>query len=449
MSNQIETITAKIDALMQRKNYIQQQQQQQLPFIHTKSNGTPLGTYENFEVLLKHYGITIRYNEMTKEEEIDIPGNTGHDDLSMNSKTMTLVSLAHRHGYPKSDTIDMITLAASQNAYHPVRDWIDAQVWDGTSRLQTYYDSIILKEPNPMKETMMRKWALSLVSALYHPNFSCEGVLTLSGSQGLGKTTWVEELLPKEYSKIWTKDGVVLDMRNKDTLLKALCSWIVELGELDATFKKSDIEALKGFITEKTDVIRPPYARTANKYTRRTVFYATVNETNFLQDDENRRFWVLSVAGFKTGLLDSAQFWAEMKQLYLSVKDKIGSAASRQEHNEWGWFMSPSERAKMKPLQEDFKVPDPIEQTLERYLKPSNQLSMSAEWMNATEILERCSRNNINRRDLIITTKWLAKHDYKRDRMKKWLVEITYRSDDADTQFDHRTSGAKLANLRR
>ena len=153
----------------------------------------------------------------------------------------------------------------------------------GKDRLPEYYGSIILADLNPMKEVMMRKWALSLVAALYHPNFSCEGVLTFSGKQGQGKTIWVEELIPQEYHNIWNKDAVTLDVNNKDSLFKALSYWITELGELDSTFKKSDIEALKGFITEKVDMIRSPYDRKANKYPRRTVFYATVNDDEFLQ----------------------------------------------------------------------------------------------------------------------------------------------------------------------
>ena len=45
-------------------------------------------------------------------------------------------------------------------------------------------------------------------------------------------------------------DNTILDkMREKDSVMQCVRNWIVELGELDATFRKSDIASLKSFIT--------------------------------------------------------------------------------------------------------------------------------------------------------------------------------------------------------
>jgi putative DNA primase/helicase len=275
---------------------------------------------------------------------------------------------------------------------------------------------------------MMRKWALSLVAALYHANFSCEGVLTFSGEQGQGKTIWVEELIPRQYHNVWNKDAVIIDTKNKDTTSKALGYWITELGEIDATFRRSDIEALKAFITEKVDVIRPPYERTANKYPRRTVFYATVNEQEFLQDTQNRRFWVLEVAGFDLGRIDTAQFWAQMRQEYESVRHRIGSGAERKANNEWGWFMSPTERAQMQVLQEAHKAVDPVEETLESRII-TNVLARQAkaaltESLNVTEILRRCGQYPIGKRETNIGARWLRRNGFRADRQKRYDVLI-------------------------
>ena len=38
---------------------------------------------------------------------------------------------------------------------------------------------------------------------------------------------------------------------------------VVELGELDSTFRKSDVVALKAFLSREVDIIRSPYARKA------------------------------------------------------------------------------------------------------------------------------------------------------------------------------------------
>jgi putative DNA primase/helicase len=329
-------------------------------------------------------------------------------------------------GLGVSELEAFITLVGTENSYHPVRNFIDAQTWDGRDRLSEWYDSVELIAPNAMKNVMMYKWALSAVAALYYDNFSCEGVLTWQGQQGLGKTIQIENIIPREFHNKWNKDAVVLDMSNKDTIFKALGYWITELGELDATFKKSEMEALKGFITEKVDVLRPPYERKPNKYSRRTVFYASVNESEFLQDEENRRFWVLAVHKFHHAQIDCAQFWAQMKHCYVQIAGLIRTASDREANQEWGWFMSPVERAQMKPLQASFKALDPIEQTLDAGVILSTGAHSPGEWMNSTAILGALGWGKPTKRDLNIAGKWMKAHGYTQNSKWQFRVELQF-----------------------
>lgn len=407
---------AVLDAMLPKK----------IAFPDVSDKHVPRLTLANYKAMLAHYNITIRYNEMTKDYEIDIPGKTFHKDTELNVKIGHLRDLCHATGLGVSELDTYVTVIGSENVYHPVRDFIDAQEWDGQDRLHEWYDSVILETPNPLKNVMMYKWALSAVAALYHPNFSCEGVLTWQSPQGVGKTIQIENIIPREFHNVWNKDAVVIDMSNKDTIFKALGYWIVELGEVDATFRKSDMEALKGFITEKVDVLRPPYERKANKYARRSVFYASVNELEFLQDDENRRFWVLAVKKFQHAQIDCGQFWAQLKHCYTQVRDKIGSAADREHYQEWGWFMSPAERAQMKPLQSHFKSVDPVEQTLEAGIILRTGPHSPGEWMNVTEILGALGWGKPNKRDLNTASKWFRTNGYIPDSRKNFKVEIQY-----------------------
>lgn len=380
-------------------------------------------TLKNFQQLLDHYGITIKYNEMTKQNEITIPGHDYFADTAENAKMARLRSMANYQNFPVSEIDNYVIEVGNLNRYHPVRDWIDSVTWDGRDRLCDYYNSIELREHNPLKETMMRKWALSLVGALYHEDFSCEAVLSLVGDQGLGKTIWIENLIPTHAKNLWNKDAVVIDTKNKDSLIKALSYWIAELGEVSATFRKSDIEALKGFLTEKFDVIRNPYERKSNTYRRRTVFYATVNDTEFLQDDENRRFWVLDVVKLNHGTIDDCgQFWAQLKAIYMSIRDKLVDAQTREKHQEWGWFLSPNEKKLMSPLQEKHKNIEPVIETLEKYLeKPSTD----GEWHSCTDILSATSWGRPTGRDTRIASKWLSKNGYERQSdTKKYRVKF-------------------------
>jgi predicted P-loop ATPase len=413
---------------------IQQKQQHQIVYEEVTEKGRAKSTLKNFQRLLDHYGITIKYNEMSKEHEIDIPGRIFHKDIQENAKMAVLRSMAHVQNFPVQEIDNYVIEVGERHSYHPVRDYIDGQVWDGKDRLKDFYNSIILNEDNPMKETMMRKWALSLVAAVYHQSFSCEGVLTFSGEQGLGKTIWIENLLPKFAKNVWNKDAVVIDTKSKDSLSKALKYWIAELGEIDATFRKTDIEALKGFLTEKVDVIRNPYERKANTYQRRTVFYATVNEEEFLRDTQNRRFWVLGVKQFNHGPFDDVgQFWAQVKTIYMTVKDKISDSESREKYQEWGWFMSPKERKQMEPLQERHKTTEPVEEILEKYLEAHGD---GGEYKSCTEILIECSFGTPSKQATNTASKWLHKNGYEKNWEKKWKVKFKNTIEDKVLSLD-------------
>jgi predicted P-loop ATPase len=158
------------------------------------------------------------------------------------------------------------------------------------------------------------------------------------------------------------------------------------------------------------------------------VFYATVNEQEFLQDTQNRRFWVLEVASFDLGRIDPGQFWAQMRQEYAAIAGSIGSGAERKANNEWGWFMSPTERAQMQVLQEAHKAVDPVEETLESRII-TNVLARQAksglaESLNVTEILKRCGQYPVGKRETNIGARWLRRHGFAPDRQKRYQVLI-------------------------
>ena len=122
-----------------------------------------------------------------------------------------------------------------------------------------------------------------------------KGCLVLVGEQGVVKTKGLRKLLPPALRRYF-KEGITLDLRNKDSLTTAVSCWMAELGELEGTFKKTDIADIKSFLSQTVDEIRAPFARKRSKFARRTAFTGTVNDLSFLADETgNRRFWPLTV----------------------------------------------------------------------------------------------------------------------------------------------------------
>jgi putative DNA primase/helicase len=403
----------------------EEKKMKKIVWAHVGERGSVPLSNENFNIFVKHYDIKLRYNEMEKKTQIDLPpyvNDQFHIDTSFNSKITWMKGEATAHKLNNNNLLEFIHKEAAKDAYHPVRDWIESAEWDGVNRLQQYYNSVVCEGDNPIKEALMYKWALSLIAALYHNDFTSEGVLTFVGKQGKGKTSWALMMIPREFWGSWNKTGMILDLQSKDSIIEAISYWLVELGELDATFKKSDITALKAFITAKHDTVRPPYAAAANKYERRTVFYATCNDPHFLRDEENRRFWVLSVNEFVWPEWDPQQFWAQMKVAYDQIAPLMQSQNINDPNREYGWYLSEEEKRILGELQEEHKAPDPIEEMLNDRLVELSKITLG-EWQSTTNILMICGITHPNKKECDLASKWLKSNGYQRDRQKRYLVE--------------------------
>jgi putative DNA primase/helicase len=191
---------------------------------------------------------------------------------------------------------------------------------------------------------------ISAIAAAFEPGgVSAHGILVFRGNQYIGKTKWFKNLCPEELEA--TRDGVILRPDDKDLVFQCISRWLIELGELDATFNKSDIAQLKAFITKDKDVIRRAYAKKESNYARRTVFFASVNEQSYLSDPTgNRRFWTIecSKINYDHGL-DMQQIWAEIKYLY-----RCGEK----------WVLNIDEIEKLNSHNEEFQTVDPIEELI-------------------------------------------------------------------------------------
>jgi len=248
--------------------------------------------------MLDANGVTVRYNIIRTRTEITVPwvfGTTENND----AVSMThILSLASQYGMPTGLVPPIVEAIGDENSFNPAADWINSRPWDGEDRLPAFCNTITPRAEYPveLRDLLMRKWILSVTAAATMPDgFRCRGVLTLQGSQGIGKTSWGMKLINDErLGKRLIKVDHHLDAGNKDSQLGAIDHLIVEVGELESSLKR-DISRLKGFLTNGTDKIRRPYGKAAVETQRRTVFYATVNAADFLIDPTgNARFWTIA-----------------------------------------------------------------------------------------------------------------------------------------------------------
>ena len=270
-----------VRASKSREQYgvIQALDQNSFPHQRQRKNSTLPGSFENFKHLMDSYGVHISYDMIRKDVPIKVPYLVTTIDNAKSVTSAHVKSICAVNDFPTSCINSNILALADLNAFNSVREWIDSAAWDGINRLPQFRATLTTAQgyPENFKNVLMDKWMTSAVAAVYDPEFRARGVLTLSGPQGIGKTTWVNNLVNNvELRKGVVLTGHSLDANSRDSKSTALTKWITELGEVEATLK-NDMPALKAFITNDMDVFRRPYGAEDSTLPRRTVFCASVN----------------------------------------------------------------------------------------------------------------------------------------------------------------------------
>jgi Virulence-associated protein E len=325
----------------------------EITFNFISKKGKPEQVTENLESVLDYLHIIVRYNQIRKRSEIIIPNFQCILDEYDNTTLTKVTDEAVKAGLSPSRIDEFINSIASKNLFCPVRTYIESASWDGQDYLEQFYSQIKSSDER-MTRMLFRKWFIQSVAAVYEENgISGSGVIVLTGAQGVGKTRLFKDIT-RDISSVFL-EGAILNPSDKDSVMNVCSNWIVELGELDATFRKSDLAQLKGFLTKNKDSLRRPYARKESSFARRTVFAGTVNDFHFLHDRTgNRRFWPVDILSIdRDRSINYQQLWAQIKTFYVA---------------EESWHLSPEEMKQVTEYSEQFLLNDlALEKLMEVY----------------------------------------------------------------------------------
>lgn len=265
-----------------------------------------LPTSENFtpdvlEDFLDGRKMEVKWNEITKAIDFKGRGFIGQAQEHIGANIVHLL-YSELQGCYKRCTLDTIAgylnIVATRNIYNPVAELLVETKWDGQDRIAELCDIIGIAENDDLSRTLVQKWLMQSIALLQNnieTPFGADGVLVLQGAQGTGKTSLFKRLAMR---REFFKDGVTLNFNDKDTTIRATSCWIAELGEIESTTLKSDVERLKSFITAEVDEYRRPYARGDTRSARHTSFCGSCNNIDFLSDQTgNRRFWTVESSG--------------------------------------------------------------------------------------------------------------------------------------------------------
>ena len=258
--------------------------------------GKPDSTYNN--VLLMLEGDSVLADRMRYNEFADCPSGlaplpwsprtnqkgyfvwTDDDDAGLYLYIERLL------GIKSPDTVSTaLRLCMRTHAFNPVTEYLDALVWDGAPRLDSYFIDFIGAEDCNFVRTVTRKILVAAVKRAYQPGSKFDEMLVLKGPQGGYKSTAVGYL-----GGAWYSDSVI-SFEGKDGAELVQGCWIIEVPEMHA-LRKSDMNVVKSFLSRRDDKYREAYGKRVTPHPRRCVIFGTTNDDEYLHDPTgNRRFW--------------------------------------------------------------------------------------------------------------------------------------------------------------
>lgn len=185
-----------------------------------------------------------------------------------------------------------IARACRLNSFHPVKDYLDGLEWDGRRRLARLGATHFGAEDTPLQNAIARLILYGMVARIEQPGAKYDYMPILqSGKQGLAKSEALRLLAGK-----WAGSGLSLDSFDlpKTLIERTRGKWLIECADLGG-WKGSDIEKVKGIVSDRSDSARMAYGRKNVTRDRQFILVGTANPREFLKDSQNRRFPVLEV----------------------------------------------------------------------------------------------------------------------------------------------------------
>ncbi|UJB70332.1 hypothetical protein HRE53_04230 [Acaryochloris sp. 'Moss Beach'] len=320
----------------------------------------PTPYQQDYNTVLIYFGDRIKLNEVKKCTELD--GKPFSPDSVRN---LLLIEHSLKLKSPKDSLIDIVQFIGEGHSYNPIQDYLTS-VYEkyknqpellqevGSTLASTYLGST-----DPTADMLLKKTLISAVARAFEPGSKVDTTTILVGDQGIRKSTFWKTLASPEY---FCDD--FSDPSNKDHILKLHTNWIIEWSELDG-MRKKEVNHLKAFMATSKDLIRAPYARSAEEMKRPSILVGTTNESEFLSDATgNRRWWIINCGSTPIPI-----------ETVENNRDLIWAAAMHYYFNRENWWLTSDQELAIEADRRQYQKLDPWHDLIADYLEDKNQVS--------------------------------------------------------------------------
>lgn len=266
---------------------------------------------------------------------------------------------------------DGLGLFAWQNRINEFKEWVSALKWDGIERIELFLENYFGCEPTDYCRAVSKNFWIGMVTRGLRPGTQLDTMVIFEGAQGTLKSSALRAIGGKWFSEVHHT------ITEKDFPLIFDGKLLLEFGEFNS-FRRAEINAIKGIITNRVDRLRSPYGKRFEDHPRTCTFTATTNDEVYLGDiTGGRRFLPIKI-GIRCPIdpkgieKDRALFFAEAYSMTMK--------------NEPFWIVP--EQAKIE--QEDRRIVDEFEQLIASGIKIDHRSQFTL-----TEIGEEILKLNI------------------------------------------------------
>ena len=291
------------------------------------------------------------------------------DEMMENSIWMEMNEL----GYSCTvKTIQNLIYSDFSITYHPIREYLDSlPEWDGTDYIGILANSVHTSHQKFWVECLER-YLVGMCAAATQDDVVNHTVLLLcSEIQNIGKTTFINNLLPPEL-RAYLSTGLI-NPSNKDDLAKIAQAMLINLDEFEGMSGR-ELNIFKDLVTRKVISIRLPYARRSQNFPHTASFAGTCNYQEVLHDTTgNRRFLCFHVNSMEFIKINYAQLYAQIKYLL----NKPG----------YQYWFTQSENSRIEENNEDFIFHSPEEELVLTHIRKPERFE-KVHYLTVTEIAE-------------------------------------------------------------
>ncbi len=289
-----------------------------------EQSGRPVNSYPNAKALLTNLNLTIYFDQFRQDEFITKLVEAWLDGRVTDRAVNHIRDLGSKMFglYPDKEMMrEAITAVATENRCNPVVEYLDKQVWDGVDRFANAPSKYLGSPDTPLAVASYRKMYGASVARIYDPGKKWDHRVTLSGAQGIMKSTHCEDIaiFPDLYT-----DASEVGLSMKEQMEVSIGRQIIEQPELahSARLMAKD----KASLSRKRDSARLAYGHYRTDLPRSSITIATVNPGGYLGDATGeRRTLHIDVTKYDRGafLADKDQLYAQAVHLYKTNAEKL------------------------------------------------------------------------------------------------------------------------------